>query len=219
MITPLVTLIIGVITSIIASVTLIAGKENKISEFRQAWVDAQRSDLATATAAAYTYHSYNDPDKRAACKAEFMSSATRVSLREKPDGREWIEVLTSLSALQSMIESGNFDSTIFTNAAQVISTKSRVPLKRHWITVKKGEKGYVTFKNAFIGALAAICIIILAIVTWGAFQSPQIVKKLPLTGSPAEGRTLNRPSGPSKSSTSISGSRTSVVNTPVSNKS
>ncbi len=35
---PIVTLILGLVTAIITAVTLIATKENKISEFRQSWI-------------------------------------------------------------------------------------------------------------------------------------------------------------------------------------
>ncbi|SUJ14425.1 Uncharacterised protein [Sphingomonas paucimobilis] len=49
---PIVTLILGLVTAIITAVTLIATKENKISEFRQSWIDGQRADLAAAIAAA-----------------------------------------------------------------------------------------------------------------------------------------------------------------------
>ena len=64
---PIVTLILGLVTAIITAVTLIATKENKISEFRQSWIDGQRADLAAAIAAAQGFCATLEAEERGRC--------------------------------------------------------------------------------------------------------------------------------------------------------
>lgn len=44
---PMATLAAALLAGAIAALTLIVNKENKISEFRQAWIDGLREDLTT----------------------------------------------------------------------------------------------------------------------------------------------------------------------------
>jgi hypothetical protein len=49
---PVVGLVGGALAGLIAAMSAVIGKENKISEFRQAWIDHQREDLALIAAEA-----------------------------------------------------------------------------------------------------------------------------------------------------------------------
>lgn len=83
---PLVALTIGAVTAVLTRIQLIVGKENKVSELRQEWINDQRADLATALAAAETYHR-SDRDKQIERLAQFDAAQARVELRENPEAR------------------------------------------------------------------------------------------------------------------------------------
>lgn len=79
---------IGVITAagiagLFSLVTLIISKENKVTEFRQAWIDAQRNDLADLVAAA-TALIASPLDNRAENLATFDRCHAKILLRDNP---------------------------------------------------------------------------------------------------------------------------------------
>lgn len=152
----LVTFVLGVITSVIASVTLITTKENRISEFRQAWIDAQRADLAVAVATANSYFHIRDAEKRAICINEFFAARTRIALRDKPQGAEWTKALLALDKLGKVMISGVPNAFDTMQATAIVTTESRIPLKLHWETVKAGEPFYRRFKRTFVWALVPL---------------------------------------------------------------
>ncbi len=80
---PIGVVIAATIAGLISVVTLIVSKENKISENRQAWIDAQRADVADVIAAA-TQLEVASRDDRAKLLAEFDRAFTRIKLRDNP---------------------------------------------------------------------------------------------------------------------------------------
>jgi hypothetical protein len=86
---PVIGLAGGLLAGLIATISAVIGKENKISEFRQAWIDAQRDDLATLTSEAVAYVGETDPSKKIGRLASFDAAHFRVELREDPDKEEW----------------------------------------------------------------------------------------------------------------------------------
>jgi len=156
---PIVTLILGLVTAIITAVTLIATKENKISEFRQSWIDGQRADLAAAIAAAQGFCATLEAEERGRWLAEFHAARTRIALRERPGGEEWREVLAALDRIGAMLAARRIERAVLREATAVIESAGRVPLKRHWERVKAGERGFQIFKAVFqacLGFLAAV---------------------------------------------------------------
>jgi len=152
------TFVLGVVTSVVASVTLITSKENKISEFRQAWIDGQRADLASAVAAANSYFQIRDAEKKAVCLAEFFASRTRVALRDKPDGAEWTKTLIALDKLGNIMASGVPNALEIRQATAIVTEESRIPLKAHWETVKSGEPFYRRFKRTFVFVMVVLVV-------------------------------------------------------------
>lgn len=152
----LVTLVLGMITSVVASVTLIVTKENRISEFRQAWIDGQRADLAVAIATANAYFHIRDIERKAVCLNEFFAARTRIALRDKPVGGEWTKTLIALDKLGKILTAGVPNAFDIMQATSIVTDESRMPLKVHWETVKSGEPFYRRFKYVFTWALAAL---------------------------------------------------------------
>lgn len=81
---------IGVVTAatiagLFSLVSLIISKENKVTEFRQAWIDAQRDDLAEVLALAISLE-VAPLEKRADNLAAFDRCFARILLRDNPFG-------------------------------------------------------------------------------------------------------------------------------------
>lgn len=81
---------IGVVTAatiagLFSLVTLIISKENKVTEFRQAWIDAQRNDLAEVLALAISLE-VAPLEKRAENLVAFDRCFARILLRDNPLG-------------------------------------------------------------------------------------------------------------------------------------
>lgn len=165
------TFVLGVVTSVVASVTLITSKENKISEFRQAWIDGQRADLAIAVAAANSYFHIRDAEKKAVCIAEFYAARTRVALRDKPHAAEWTKTLIALDKLGKVMASGVPNTLEILQATAIVTEQSRIPLKAHWETVKSGEPFYRRFKRTFVSAMVAL--VVGTVVVLAFWQPPE----------------------------------------------
>jgi multisubunit Na+/H+ antiporter MnhB subunit len=156
---PIVTLILGLITAIITAITLIATKENKVSESRQSWINGQRADVVAAVATVQGFYAAPDTEGRARWLAEFHAARTRIALRERPGGEEWHEVPATLDRIGSMLATRRINHVALSEATTVIESAARAPLKRHWERVKAGERGFRIFKTVFqacLGFLAAV---------------------------------------------------------------
>jgi len=175
----LVTLVLGVITSVIASVTLIVTKENRISEFRQAWIDGQRADLAVAIATANAYFHIRDVERKAACINEFFAARTRIALRDKPVGGEWTKTLIALDKLGKILTAGVPNAFDILQATSIVTGESRMPLKMHWETVKSGEPFYRRFKCGVVCVLATLAAATLFLLVLGTRLTQKADEKAP----------------------------------------
>ena len=141
--------IIGAIVSI---VTLIVGRGSKISEFRQAWINDQRADLATFGAAALSLARQKSSD-RAADYDKLEQAALRIRLRENPIKPEWTAVIASMDQVRTDLLAHDAASRdIFTNVAAITDAASLV-LKGEWKKVRSGEIGY----RIVCGIFALLC--------------------------------------------------------------
>lgn len=135
---PIVTLILGLITAIITAITLIATKENKVSESRQSWINGQRADVVAAVATAQGFYAAPDTEGRARWLAEFHAALDRIG---------------------PMLATRRINHVVLSEATTVIESAARVPLKRHGERVRAGERGFRIFKAVFqacLGFLAAV---------------------------------------------------------------
>lgn len=141
--------IIGAIVSI---VTLIVGRGSKISEFRQAWINDQRADLATFGAAALSLARQKSSD-RAAEYDKLEQAALRIRLRENPIKPEWTAVISSMDQVRTDLLAHDAASRdIFADVARITDAASLV-LKGEWRKVRSGEIGY----RIVCGIFALLC--------------------------------------------------------------
>lgn len=157
---PAVALTVGVVTALLTGMQLITAKENKVSEFRQDWINDQRADLATALAQAEAYHGLS-ADKRGDCLAEFDAAQARVELRENPTVEEWTTVRAALDELRREMFAGSLTHDKVAAQRLVIFTDARPTLKANWTVVKRGEAGFMWFRRAYL--VLAVAIVLVAV--------------------------------------------------------
>lgn len=159
MVNTYVTVLIAIIAGTFSLLGLVISKEQKVSEFRQAWIDALRNDIAEMIGQACLIHAEllklaeEDPrDTRAYLKRTRQSyidanrAITRIKLRLNKTEKESDNLLRSIDSLESLLgrsPSDSFDSEdeIYPINREIESNASIV-LKGEWKRVKRGEPPY-----------------------------------------------------------------------------
>ena len=169
----------------IARANLIASKETKVSEFRQAWINALRDDLAALFSNVRTLtralQEYRQPatarnvefgiDKSKITEVRHGAAEThhRIRLRlnaAQPDHKELLRLLTEMMTAQQVYMAkyeADVDKAIA--AVEAAADYASEVLKTEWETVKLGEMAYrdavrtttYTLKGSF-GVLALLLI-------------------------------------------------------------
>lgn len=150
---PLIGLAGGTLAGLIAAMSAVIGKENKISEFRQAWIDDQREDLAAVAAQALAYVEEPDVAKKVERLAAFDAARARIELRENPKKEEWTQIRAEIGTLRDRMIAT--DAAALATSVPSILAAARLPLKANWTIVKNGEPWYRRFKNALVVAMIA----------------------------------------------------------------
>ena len=174
---PIATILAALITAIISFVNLILSKEQKTSEFRQAWIDGLRSDLAIFFSSARglcrtmeearSLNTTDDDiqnfkfsnDKVVNMRLAAAESLYRIKLRLNNNETEHNKLnllLVSAINIQNSIniEKGK-EYTQALDAIDIALSHSQYVLKIEWERVKKGE---LPFQIAKYGALIIIVI-------------------------------------------------------------
>lgn len=160
---PMVTLIAALLAGAIAGLTLIVNKENKISEFRQAWIDGLREDLANFLSASRTCtravqeirFSWSKEEKNplpidesttTKLRHQAAECSYRIRLRLNQKKQPHIELerlMTSSTTLVSQYFNGSSqDVNAVLEGIDCTATQAREVLKTEWERVKKGELAY-----------------------------------------------------------------------------
>lgn len=183
-------LIIAILAGIVSIFGFVTTRGSKVSEFRQAWINAQREDLATVAAQARRL-ARGDAAERDDALAAFDLAYERIRLRENPIKREWHGVITSLAVCRARLTASppasDMDADIdkFMLAAQGL-------LKTEWNKVRRGELGYrVLIVAAPIFAMA---------LAWLLWAAPPI-DRIPVTphaSAPCSAPVFPAPKAPQK---------------------
>ena len=160
--------LVALITSLVSLLGLIISKEQKVSEFRQAWIDALRQDTATLLAHANTLC--------ASLMVHSLNAETWVTLREHVFAVNELSAKIKLrlnrkekehEAVQKTLEQhdGEFAlGDVIPNAAKVVEiekklvAETQIVLKQAWNTVRDGERTYKIAKTLTITAIASCCL-------------------------------------------------------------
>lgn len=133
-------LIIAILAGLVSIFGFVTARGSKVSEFRQAWINAQREDVATVAAQARRLARCGAA-KREEALATFDLAYERIRLRENPIKKEWQVVIALVAACRAKLvttsPATDVDAEIdaFVLAAQSL-------LKTEWNKVSRGELGY-----------------------------------------------------------------------------
>jgi hypothetical protein len=158
---------------------LTVSKENKISEFRQEWIDGLRSDIAELVAQAQViyietleyFRSYSTDyqrylDRTQAARLDLNRAGGRIKLRLNPREKESQELMRSIMDLQNLLE-GNPQvlgaiRTEFRDSSKEVEIRTSGILSTEWKRVKRGEPGYRLARRIAVFALV-VSIVVCAI--------------------------------------------------------
>ncbi len=165
----------SIIGAVMVLITTVLSKEQKTSEFRQAWVDSLRNDLAeyiggVSELAAYATDKAKDKNVNA---SEFLeknfetidrlkSLGLRILLRLNPDEHKALsnsistfldDTITEIRARDSEKKDSHFSDV----ETSIVSESQRV-LKEEWKRVKKGEPAFRAVKySSLSGVVIGLC--------------------------------------------------------------
>jgi hypothetical protein len=173
-----VTVIVATIAGVFSLLGLVIAKEQKVSEFRQAWIDALRQDVAEFIAQANIIHAalaklakQASPDK-----VKFLNDnresylavnrcSTRIRLRlnvSEAPSKTFLAAMRSLESLMVReIEKWTDEPAELTRLNLEVENTADDVLKAEWVRVKDGEPQYVVAKW-LASILAGGCLIMIA---------------------------------------------------------
>jgi len=184
------TVVAALITGMIALVNLTLSKEQKISEFRQAWIDGLRDDLSkyfsalrflTDAAFASSFYSASHaetvfprtPTQIAELRVVVVETLSRIRLRLNPQETDHVELLRLLEVVQAKcraIGPTNLDTAEAARALDVAAEFARPVLKSEWKRVKKGEPAFTLLRIWLIPALLVLSAGFATLIVFGEFR-------------------------------------------------
>jgi hypothetical protein len=155
----------ALLAGLVSLLGLIISKEQKISEFRQSWIDQLRSDIASAIThllalRARVHEARPNRPSVADCKEHYIAinqAITCIRLRLNPDEEDNRALLASLDKIEKVHGSGTIDSSEeLIPEIEILTTKARGVMKREWERVRSGELMYRITLYAVIAAFLLI---------------------------------------------------------------
>jgi len=156
---------------------LIISKEQQVSAFRQAWIDALRADLASLVARAYQIQSFvvmhegfTQAELWKATRDDYVDlnqASTRIKLRLNPDEDESKKVLKSMSKMEGLFRHMTHpqSSSQIDDIVTEIERDAPPLLKKEWNRVKKGERIY-RFAKFLAGLIFVVAGIVAGVLLW-----------------------------------------------------
>jgi len=175
------------ITGAISFVSLVTSKEQKISEFRQAWIDAFRSELADFSSQARRVSLEHIPinikaitaplleqieiaDREAEKPDPFHENRQRMAqayyalrLRLNPDEADHKQLLTHLDSVYEILNSHSDRYGRCVVELDKLAKVAQVVLKREWVRVKNGEGSYRTTVRAAKWVALILALVLVAL--------------------------------------------------------
>lgn len=172
------TVVAAVIAGLISVVTLTLTKEQKTSEFRQAWIDGLRQDLAEFLASAramaraseelaasggqYASMHFAMPSSQVAALRQSAAVVFyRIKLRlnaDEPEHKELLRLLTrAVEEQNQQLQSQSFNVKDILQAIETAGEYARPVLKAEWTRVKQGEPQFRHVRNWLVPAVFALC--------------------------------------------------------------
>lgn len=145
------TIIAAFIAAVISLLGLLISKENKVSEFRQAWIDALREEIAAVITHAHSIHGAYlakfSPESELwkNVRDDFvrMNEAwAKIKLRLNPDEGPSKAILEALQKHEGLFQQPPPDFSKLGDSDRELLKCTQVVLKEEWEKVKRGERIY-----------------------------------------------------------------------------
>lgn len=183
------TVVAALTTGLISFVNLTMTKELKTSEFRQAWIDALREDLAKFLGAARAFARVVDevkrfgpnqdhplritPEKVSELRYQAAETFSRIQLRLNPDEPDHVELLRllrrAISEQNAVLASGGEIGPTLT-AIETATEFAQPVLKKEWARVKQGELPFKIARNWAMPGIILLSIAFVIFVWTGTFK-------------------------------------------------
>ena len=146
----------AIMGAVVSLLSLIISKENKTSEFRQAWIDSFRSDVAEAISSASLLNAFFSNNKYSEASPDFLTAWSRTSaafarieLRLNVTEPDHEAMATLIRRAEMMIKSGsvgNYSRTVAEELQDEVVALSQRIMKYEWDRVRSGEASFVIAK-------------------------------------------------------------------------
>lgn len=162
-------IIVAVIGASISLLSLIISKEQKVSEFRQAWIDCLRNDIALLMSYFRSLNSadaayFTQPGEQWKLQRDdirlMVDAHTRIRLRLNDRERRSKYLLNSLLSLRTDVLTKRMDITELEANIDDVVEQSNVVLKAEWERVKRGEFVYRFSRGSFFGILLSLLVVL-----------------------------------------------------------
>jgi hypothetical protein len=181
-----ITVLVAFVAGAFSLLNLTVSKENKVSEFRQAWIDALREDIAIFVSHSqwiatqiteyinqritYTEHLTNIRDSIIAMN----QASTRVKLRLHQEEQDPNALMLAMKGVHEFLEGAKENeaalSVGFRESSRELEITAALILRNEWGVVKKGEKGY-RFAKRFAYVCIAVSSVMLILLIYGFLQT------------------------------------------------
>jgi hypothetical protein len=163
----IVPIIVAFVGFLVAVTTAVIAKEQKVSEFRQKWVDELRHDICDFStlilSAISEEYRLKHPDEIETPQSMFSGKTAEIQkkrmkfqdeiinasliIKLKLNHIEHIKLINHIDEVLRSIRVDSFHDGNETKLLDLMLTESHQVLKKEWKIVKKGEKHFVNFRN------------------------------------------------------------------------
>jgi len=164
----------SIIAASVATVGLGVGKDSKVSEFRQEWIDRLREDVAKCCSVSVAlYHGNVRFSMRERLNLDIKYGATddlvveannlryRIRLRLDSSKRRSTELNDALDLLTGLASTASQPFDVVMEAVQNVLGKTEIVLDEAWIRVRRGEVRFrVTYSFAILTLLSSIGLLV-----------------------------------------------------------
>ena len=164
----------ALIAGVVSLLGLVISKEQKVSEFRQAWIDALRSEVASLISHVNAIHGATQPgfggreQKWTHVREDFIGANTataNIRLRLNPSEERCKEVLRLVSELEREMAPGRIpEHARLDSIEHELVASAQILLKAEWMRVRNGEHVYrVANRVAAVAMLAGVALLLYAV--------------------------------------------------------
>jgi hypothetical protein len=177
----LATIVAALIAAVMSYISLTASKEQKVSDFRQAWIEGLRDDLSKFLACARAFARASQElaasggergplsisgDDVSRLRYEAAELRYRIGLRLNHQEAEHVELMRMVNVAieaQNDTPTGNGDAASTLDAIDRVAEFAPGILKKEWERVKAGEKSFQNARTVVPLVALAVALVVLLI--------------------------------------------------------